>query len=329
MTARPVHRSAGGHPGPRGRQLHRGALRRAAARRLRRRRHQDRGTRRWRPDAALGGHPRRRRDLVAVHRPQQALGRGRSAHDRGARAARPRSLGAPTSCSRTSDPDASPSSASTTHPQRRQPWCGAGARVRVRADGPARRGGRLRLDRRGRRRHPPHHRRPRSPARPVRDQPRRQPRVAVRGGRNARRAPRTVDQRQGTGGRRGHLRGGRRAHGVDDGRLRRRRGRARPQRRHVAGRRTGQRLPDRATAARSSSPATPTGVFARLCAAMGQPELASDPRYATHAARGTNAMDLDGRIARWTSTLDAEDLLTRLDGGRGPGRPRLHGAPTW
>ena len=28
-------------------------------------------------------------------------------------------------------------------------------------------------------------------------------------------------------------------------------------------------------------------VFARLCAAIGRPELAEDPRYATHSARGT------------------------------------------
>ena len=63
------------------------------------------------------------------------------------------------------------------------------------------------------------------------------------------------------------------------------------------------------------------GVFARLCTVMGQPELATDPRYATHKARGTHAMDLDGRIARWTATLDPDDLLQRLaDGGVPAGR---------
>ena len=63
------------------------------------------------------------------------------------------------------------------------------------------------------------------------------------------------------------------------------------------------------------------GVFARLCAVMGEPELASDPRYATHTARGEHAMDLDGRIARWTGTLEAADLLARLaDGGVPAGR---------
>jgi crotonobetainyl-CoA:carnitine CoA-transferase CaiB-like acyl-CoA transferase len=63
------------------------------------------------------------------------------------------------------------------------------------------------------------------------------------------------------------------------------------------------------------------GVFARLCAVMGEPELAGDPRYATHTARGTNAMDLDGRIARWTATLEPDELLDRLaDGGVPAGR---------
>jgi len=43
-------------------------------------------------------------------------------------------------------------------------------------------------------------------------------------------------------------------------------------------------------------------VFARLCTAMGEPELASDPRYATHVARGGNQKELDERIAAWTAT---------------------------
>jgi formyl-CoA transferase len=43
-------------------------------------------------------------------------------------------------------------------------------------------------------------------------------------------------------------------------------------------------------------------VFARLCKAMGQPELAQDPRYATHVARGERQQELDDLIAAWTST---------------------------
>jgi formyl-CoA transferase len=53
-------------------------------------------------------------------------------------------------------------------------------------------------------------------------------------------------------------------------------------------------------------------VFGRLAAAMGEPELARDPRYATHSARGAAMAELDGHIARWTSTLGAEQLLGTL-----------------
>ncbi|WP_425229932.1 CaiB/BaiF CoA transferase family protein [Sphingomonas sp.] len=44
-------------------------------------------------------------------------------------------------------------------------------------------------------------------------------------------------------------------------------------------------------------------VFGRLARAMGQPELAADPRYATHVARGEHQAELDTRIADWTRTL--------------------------
>ena len=49
-------------------------------------------------------------------------------------------------------------------------------------------------------------------------------------------------------------------------------------------------------------------IFARLAEAMGQPELASDPRYATHSARGTNQTELDALINQWTSTLTVDEL---------------------
>lgn len=41
-------------------------------------------------------------------------------------------------------------------------------------------------------------------------------------------------------------------------------------------------------------------IFARLAKAMGQPELATDPRYSTHIARGMNQIELDQRINDWT-----------------------------
>jgi len=49
-------------------------------------------------------------------------------------------------------------------------------------------------------------------------------------------------------------------------------------------------------------------VFARLCAAMGQPELAQDPRYATHEGRGRHQRQLDDLIAAWTATQTVAEL---------------------
>jgi crotonobetainyl-CoA:carnitine CoA-transferase CaiB-like acyl-CoA transferase len=62
-------------------------------------------------------------------------------------------------------------------------------------------------------------------------------------------------------------------------------------------------------------------VFGRLAAVMGRPELAEDPRYATHAARGHNMDELDDLIAAWTAGLGTGELLGRLhDGGVPAGR---------
>ncbi len=54
-------------------------------------------------------------------------------------------------------------------------------------------------------------------------------------------------------------------------------------------------------------------VFKRLAAAMGQPELAEDERYATHGARGEHQGELDDLVSEWTASLDAEDLMVELD----------------
>jgi formyl-CoA transferase len=53
-------------------------------------------------------------------------------------------------------------------------------------------------------------------------------------------------------------------------------------------------------------------VFTRLCAAMGQPGLAEDERFATHTARGSHMTEIDALIAAWTSTLASDDLLALL-----------------
>ncbi|MAU41424.1 MAG: formyl-CoA transferase [Kordiimonas sp.] len=42
-------------------------------------------------------------------------------------------------------------------------------------------------------------------------------------------------------------------------------------------------------------------VFARLATAMHRPDLAEDPRYATHLARGEHQAELDDIIAQWTA----------------------------
>ena len=49
-------------------------------------------------------------------------------------------------------------------------------------------------------------------------------------------------------------------------------------------------------------------VFKRLTAVMGQPELATDPRFAVHNARGQNAEELDGIIAEWTKTRTVDEV---------------------
>lgn len=54
-------------------------------------------------------------------------------------------------------------------------------------------------------------------------------------------------------------------------------------------------------------------VFRRLCAAMGQPDLADDPRYDNHAARGTNQAELDDLIAAWSIGHTADELQTLMD----------------
>ena len=49
-------------------------------------------------------------------------------------------------------------------------------------------------------------------------------------------------------------------------------------------------------------------VFGRLCAAMEQPELADDPRFATHRARGDNQTELEGIVADWARRHTAAEI---------------------
>jgi formyl-CoA transferase len=54
-------------------------------------------------------------------------------------------------------------------------------------------------------------------------------------------------------------------------------------------------------------------VFERLCQAMGQPELATNERYATHLARGKYQEELDDLIADWSKDFSAEALQELLE----------------
>lgn len=49
-------------------------------------------------------------------------------------------------------------------------------------------------------------------------------------------------------------------------------------------------------------------VFGRLCAAMGRSELATDPRYIDHVARGAHQRELDDIVEAWTSTLPVAEV---------------------
>ena len=53
-------------------------------------------------------------------------------------------------------------------------------------------------------------------------------------------------------------------------------------------------------------------VFGRLCEVMGRADLAVDPRFADHRARGQAAEQLDALIADWTKSQPSDDLLEGL-----------------
>ena len=53
-------------------------------------------------------------------------------------------------------------------------------------------------------------------------------------------------------------------------------------------------------------------VFRRLCQAMGQPELATDERFADHVARGRNQDELDKIIGAWAGSRQPRDIIATL-----------------
>lgn len=54
-------------------------------------------------------------------------------------------------------------------------------------------------------------------------------------------------------------------------------------------------------------------VFRRLATAMGRSEMADDPKYATHHARGEVQTELDEIIAEWTQGFTCDELQTLMD----------------
>lgn len=67
-------------------------------------------------------------------------------------------------------------------------------------------------------------------------------------------------------------------------------------------------------------------LFVRLAHAMGQPELATDSRYATHIARGTHQLELDAIITEWTKTRNVAELADMMDAAGIPAGP-IYRAP--
>lgn len=54
-------------------------------------------------------------------------------------------------------------------------------------------------------------------------------------------------------------------------------------------------------------------VFRRLTTLMERPDLAADPRFGSHEARGAHQAEIDAIVAGWTRTLAADEALSRLD----------------
>ncbi|MEN9873868.1 MAG: hypothetical protein RL186_765 [Pseudomonadota bacterium] len=67
-------------------------------------------------------------------------------------------------------------------------------------------------------------------------------------------------------------------------------------------------------------------VWRRLAELMGRPELANDPRYATHISRGEHQGELDVLIGEWTKTQTSEALEAACEAGGVP-CGRIYRAP--
>jgi formyl-CoA transferase len=68
------------------------------------------------------------------------------------------------------------------------------------------------------------------------------------------------------------------------------------------------------------------GVWRRLAATMGQPQLGDDTRYATHIARGEHQQELDALIGAWTQIQTCDELEAVCEAGGVP-CGRIYRAP--
>ncbi len=62
-------------------------------------------------------------------------------------------------------------------------------------------------------------------------------------------------------------------------------------------------------------------LFQRLARLMEKPELAEDPRYATHLERGERQEELDNIIKEWTKQYNADELIKMLEEAHVPMSP--------
>jgi crotonobetainyl-CoA:carnitine CoA-transferase CaiB-like acyl-CoA transferase len=62
-------------------------------------------------------------------------------------------------------------------------------------------------------------------------------------------------------------------------------------------------------------------IFRRLMRTAGRPDMADDPRLADNAGRVAHETEIDQAISTWTASLDAEEVLQRLEAAAVPAGP--------
>ena len=62
-------------------------------------------------------------------------------------------------------------------------------------------------------------------------------------------------------------------------------------------------------------------IFQRLMRTAGRPDMAADPRLADNAGRVTHEQEIDAAILAWTASLDAAQVLQRLEAASVPAGP--------